>query len=365
MNNQDTYPYLVSVKCFTYNHAHFIEDAVRGFCIQETNFPFVCTIIDDASTDGEQDVLNKYLQEYFDMEDKSTVRKEETDDYVMTFARHKTNFNCYFAVFYLKYNHYSIKKAKNPYLAEWQDKCKYIALCEGDDYWIDPLKLQKQVDYMEAHPDNTMVCNRTKLYSEKRQQFVGENYCYKRSQLVDAKDIICRQGLYISTCSIMYRPEIKNNYPDYCKQCKVGDYPLQIMAAMKGKVYFFNEAMSVYRRGNKNSWMGTQGWKSASKARLEVIRSTVNMLYGFAGEYSQYAKVFNYKVAEFINRNVPDRRYPKSERLKYSSFFTEDIKRFSFMWKVDYRIRCCRIPLIRYYYDKFFFKNYKIRFMAT
>ncbi|MBR4365861.1 MAG: glycosyltransferase family 2 protein, partial [Bacteroidaceae bacterium] len=82
--------FIVRVSCMTFNHAPYIEDAMNGFTMQETTFPFVCTIIDDASTDGEQEVIKKYLQEHFDLEDSSVVRNEETDDYVLTFARHKT-----------------------------------------------------------------------------------------------------------------------------------------------------------------------------------------------------------------------------------------------------------------------------------
>ena len=149
-NVEKEYAWKVCVKCLTFNHAPYIEDALNGFCMQETDFPFVCAIIDDASTDGEQNVIKKYLEEYFDLEEKSVVRNEETEDYTLTFARHKTNRNCYFAVLYLKYNHYSIKKNNIPYIAEWHDKCKYIALCEGDDYWIDGRKFGKQSRFLDG-----------------------------------------------------------------------------------------------------------------------------------------------------------------------------------------------------------------------
>ena len=228
MNTEEQYKYMVRVSCMTFNHANFIEDAMNGFTMQETTFPFVCTIADDASTDGEQEIIKNYLKDHFDLDDKETVRNEETDDYIMTFARHKTNRNCYFAVLFLKYNHYSIKKPKLPYLIEWTDNVKYIAHCEGDDYWINPLKLQKQVDILEANPDFTMVCNRTKLYSVRQKKIIGENYCYNKSRVVRPKDIIYRTGLFISTCSVLYRKELRDNIPDYWAKCVVGDYPSTI-----------------------------------------------------------------------------------------------------------------------------------------
>ena len=91
----------VSVRCMTYNQASYIVDALNGFCMQQTSFPYVCCILDDASTDGEQNVIRKYLEDYFDLNDNSVVKNEDTDDYLLTFAQHKSNRNCYFAVFYL------------------------------------------------------------------------------------------------------------------------------------------------------------------------------------------------------------------------------------------------------------------------
>ena len=92
--------FLVCIRCFTFNHAPYIEDAMNGFCMQDASFPFVCTIVDDASTDGEQEVIKAYLQKHFDIDDPSIARNEETDDYVLVFARHKTNKNCFFSVFF-------------------------------------------------------------------------------------------------------------------------------------------------------------------------------------------------------------------------------------------------------------------------
>lgn len=77
------YKWMVCTRCVTFNQAPYIEDAMNGFTMQQTTFPFVCTIIDDASTDGEPQVIRQYLQEHFDLEDKSVVRNEETDDYVL------------------------------------------------------------------------------------------------------------------------------------------------------------------------------------------------------------------------------------------------------------------------------------------
>ena len=150
----------VCVECMTYNQAAYIKDTLDGFCMQQTTFPFVCIIMDDASTDGEQEVILQYLREHFDLEDNRVVREEKTENYVMTFAQHKDNKNCFFAVFFLKYNHYREEIRKEPYYSEWRDAAKYIAMCEGDDYWTLPSKLQRQYSYLESHPDVVLSCHR-------------------------------------------------------------------------------------------------------------------------------------------------------------------------------------------------------------
>ena len=157
------YKYMVCTRCSTFNHAPFIVDTMNGFTMQETTFPVVSLIIDDASTDGEPEIIKQYLKDYF----LNPYREEETDDYCMICAKHKSNLNCTFIVFLLKYNHYSIKKSKLPYLSEWLDNSKYHALCEGDDYWIHPNKLQIQVFFLESHPNISYTCTRYKTYIEK------------------------------------------------------------------------------------------------------------------------------------------------------------------------------------------------------
>jgi len=149
----------VSVRCMTYNQAAYIEDAMNGFCMQKTDFPFVCIVMDDASTDGEQEVIKKYLESHFDMDDRNHLKRKETDDYKLIFTRHKENKNCYFAVFFLKYNHYwnhELKNKKTTYYSELESKVDYIAFCEGDDYWINSYKLKLQVNYLQNNPDYGM-----------------------------------------------------------------------------------------------------------------------------------------------------------------------------------------------------------------
>ena len=133
--------YIVCTRCFTYNHERYIKDALEGFAIQRTSFPVVSVIVDDASTDSTAEVIRCYLVEHFDLSVSGSYDRD-TDYGHITFAEHKTNKQCWFAVVYLKENHYRLRKSKIHYLKEWMDSAKYHAICEGDDYWSDCNKLQ-------------------------------------------------------------------------------------------------------------------------------------------------------------------------------------------------------------------------------
>ncbi len=352
----DNYKNMVVILCMTYNQKSFIRQCLDGFVMQKTDFPFTAIVADDASTDEEPRVLWDFIKNELD---PATLQKGETNDFVRVIGTHSTNTNCNFVFFFLKYNHYH-KKAKRPYFKEWYESTKYHAICEGDDYWTDPQKLQKQVNVLESNSEIMMVCNRVKLYSEIKKKFIGENYCYNKSQVVNPKDVIYRTGLFISTCSVMYRKTIMDNIPNYWAQCKVGDYPLQIMCAMKGKIYYFNDIMSVYRVENSSSWMGKQKWVKFDKTRLEVIKSQINMFKGFSKDFPQYKKYFDRKIANHINRFIPS-KCSKEEKIQYLDFFHEEIENYTWTQKIDLWVRCQRKRKLKYYFVRIFQNQYNQR----
>jgi glycosyltransferase involved in cell wall biosynthesis len=233
----------------TYNQASYIEDAMNGFCMQQTTFPFVCTIVDDASTDGEQEVIKRYLQEYFDLEASSVAYEKDTDYGHITFARHKTNRNCFYAVICLKENHYSQKKSKTPYLTEWMET-KYIAFCEGDDYWIDPLKLQKQVDFLEGHPDYSLCCHRYKIYNQNEgtwdDDYVKELFEKQPDGFTFGSDDNLRTWI-TKTMTLMYRSDRSDDelLKRYKYRC---DEHMNYHLLQKGPGYCFPFIGAVYRR---------------------------------------------------------------------------------------------------------------------
>lgn len=118
-------PTVVTVFCITYNHEKFIRQALEGMVMQKTNFPFEVLVHDDASTDGTADIIREFEARYPEI-----IRP-----------------------IYQTENQYSQGKRICEDIMLPRTKGKYIALCEGDDVWTDPLKLQKQVDFMESHPE--------------------------------------------------------------------------------------------------------------------------------------------------------------------------------------------------------------------
>lgn len=278
---EEQYKYLVCVRCMTYNHAPYITDALNGFTMQQTTFPFVCTIVDDASTDGEQEVIHNYLEDHFEMEDQSFVRNEVTDDYRLTFARHKTNHNCFFAVLYLKYNHYSIKKSKMPYLAEWNDNAKYIALCEGDDYWIDSKKLQLQVDFLESHPSHSL-CIHAYRHDLIRESGINTKIVHKytgNKEIIPAEDVLNRTGRFSATAAMVYRKSAGDNYPDWALRAPIGDRPLKMVLFSRGHIGYLDAVLSVYREGTISSW--TVKMKKDTMFRLANMKGRLQLARDF------------------------------------------------------------------------------------
>lgn len=245
MNVQDNYDWMVCARCFTYNHAPYIEDAMNGFCMQKTSFPYVCVIVDDASIDGEQEIIKNYLDNHFELEDKNIVLHDETDDYILTFARHKTNLYCFFAVIFLKYNHYSIKKSKVPYFAQWYDKAKYVAMCEGDDYWIDPYKVQEEVNILERNEQIKLVHTAFGIVNDKN-EIIGAPEALYESILEMQKDGYLWQnhlvlGTPILFCTTMYRQGILD------QEGPTIDYAQFMSCARRGKIAYIDKKMANYR----------------------------------------------------------------------------------------------------------------------
>ena len=174
---------LVVISCITYNHAPYLAQCLEGFVMQKTNFPFVALVHDDASLDGTAEILREYAEKYPD------IIKPICDP---------TN----------RYSDKSLDLIMNEWINAYEPK--YIAMCEGDDYWIDPLKLQKQVDFLEANPEYGMCYSNFNIYFQQTGITWYDNFT-KRPDKFPMKyntpeEFILRKG-FVCPPSWLYRKE--------------------------------------------------------------------------------------------------------------------------------------------------------------
>ena len=236
--------YKVCVYCATYNQSSYISETMNGFCLQQTDFPFICAIMDDASNDGETEVIGHYLHDHFE----PLLETEETDDYRLMLARHKENRNCFFAVLLMKYNHFGIGKSRLPYIRRWQESADYLAMCEGDDFWTDSQKLQRQADALDAAPHAYLAYTGFRIVD-------GNGTAYSvpriesftlRSHSGDNLPTLLRYGNYVMTLTTMYRSKVFNSL-GYLKCPHQLDFGFTLAAALMGDFIWMPEVTATYR----------------------------------------------------------------------------------------------------------------------
>lgn len=285
--------YKVYVRSITYNQESYIKDCIKGIAAQQSDFPFIHHVIDDCSTDGEQEALKAYLEKECDMENAEYYDNEVC---TITVATNKANPNCTIVVYFLKRNMYGNPK-KQSLFETWRNVCQYEALCEGDDYWIDPYKLQKQVDWMESHSDYTFCCTDAIIRSPKGDL---DWHRYTEDCDITPQEMIKGRGGYVQTASFLYKTDLLRNYPDYCKNCNVGDLPLLLWAVLNGKMRYIAEKTVVYRYISDGSWTARQV-KAPIENRIKGWKTEIQLFKGL-DEYScgLYHEEFRNTIKSFL-----------------------------------------------------------------
>ena len=267
--------YMVVVQCSTYNQEAYIEDALKGFVMQKTNFPFCALVTDDCSTDGTAAIIKKYAVEYPDI----------------------------IIPILLGENHMQHKKTRYPYIGPWHKRAKYIAICEGDDYWTDPLKLQKQVDFMESNSNCVLSQHAAlKLYPDGSVQ--ESRRCTETVLCCTPENVILEEGAGI-TCSTMFKTELDTIQPDWRTITSAGDLVLILIALNEGDVGYIDEVMGCYRVSAKGSW--TQRIAENYHKNLQHYGKIIQM-------YLEYNAWSNRKFEPVIKRKI---REIKIRRFKY------------------------------------------------
>jgi glycosyltransferase involved in cell wall biosynthesis len=267
---------VVSVFCITYNHVNFIRDAIEGFLMQETTFPVEIFIHDDASTDGTAEIVKEYAEKYPKL--FWTVLQTENQ--------------------WSKGN----KKILNDYLQ--RQRGEFIALCEGDDYWISKEKLQKQVEVLEANPEASLVFHNAEVknYREgvvKSYIFHSENGKPIPCDTVETKDLL--RDWFIPTASIVFRVYSNFQIPQWFNNCKSGDFPLQLILSTYGKFLYLNKLFSVHRLHSGGVSLIHQ---------KELIHTTINRFFMFEcfNQYTQkkYEKHMDYLMLDVHLSYIPE-----------------------------------------------------------
>lgn len=231
---------MLSICCITYNQAPFIRQTLDGFLSQKTDFDVEIVIGDDYSTDGTREILQEYQSRYPKL-------------FRLLLPEKNTGMQANFMA--------TMSACRQ----------KYVALCEGDDYWTDPLKLQKQVTFLEKNQDFSICFHRAHILYESgiTTKYPEINKTTPEETALD--DIV--KGNYIHTPTVVFRNEIKGQLPDWFKQAYPCDWPLHTINATFGKIAFLPGEMAVYRvhKGGVHSTQSSTLQKSLTTIRNMAI----------------------------------------------------------------------------------------------
>ena len=216
---------IVSIICNAYKHEAYIRDALDSFLMQKTNFPFEILVHDDASPDKTPDIIREY--------------EEKFPGIVLPI--------------YQTENQYSKKGRIMLRIQVPRVRGKYIALCEGDDYWTDENKLQKQVDALEAHPEADICA--TGAYEVKATDGTVVTYTapFKKDTVISVEDVIAGGGGFVATCSLLLRSNILKE-PDREVFNFTYDYPVQISGSLRGGMVYLADLTCAHKCLTENSW---------------------------------------------------------------------------------------------------------------
>lgn len=212
---------VVSVGMITYNHEPYIAQAIESVLMQETNFPIELIIGEDCSTDRTREIVLEYQKKYPEI-----IRVVTSDS--------------------------NVGMWKNGWRTAMACRGEYRANCEGDDYWTDPHKLQKQVAFFGANPDVVMVAHRAHKVDVNGN--IKSTFPAAQSAHLRPRDIIIKGGGFFSTNSVIIKKSLLQKLPDWYYAFPVGDSALMNLAIQRGTIGFINDVMSAYRMNVPGSW---------------------------------------------------------------------------------------------------------------
>ena len=247
---QQTQP-LVTVILPTHNHAPFIAQAIESVLMQKTVFPFDILLHDDASTDGTADICRDYAAKY---PEKITLIAQSI-------------------------NQYSIDRRIQSHILIPRVNAKYTAILDGDDYWVGEDRLQKQVQYLEEHPDCTL-CVGAADRADVSGRITGRAAPYEVSRAIDPDDMIRAGGGFVASDTIVMPTQLLKDMPAFADHTEVEDIPFQLLGALAGYAWYFAETFVVFREAVPGSW-STRQYSAAMETRIKTSRELIALNEGY------------------------------------------------------------------------------------
>lgn len=299
---------LVTITCVAYNEADYIRRTLDGFVMQKTNFPFIALVHDDVSTDNTAEIIMEYAQKYPDII-VPIIDKENL------FSQKK------------------LESTMNQHIAKTE--CKYVAICEGDDWWIDPYKLQKQVDYMESHPDCVMCYTDCQFYYESNNSIDKTGI----SANVSRADSFSKQmihALYLAPMTWLVKRELHGSYDNYTDN----HFAMSLDLYQNGNVHFLPDITAVYcvRGGTvANQGDAKKVWryvKGIHNTKLEYLEK-----YGAPKDLLQSVLIKDYMQVLPEAIEAGDHEFIKETQEYFKNNFDVDFFQLIDKWKmfIDYK----------------------------
>lgn len=317
---------LVTILCLCYNHEKYIERCIEGFLKQRIDFNVEIIIHDDASTDSSQSIIQKYAELYPFI--KPVFQKEN---------QYSNGVNIEDAIL--------SKKANG----------KYIAICEGDDYWTDPYKLITQVNLFESHPDVHFIVHKTGNYdiNGNRLGFIPRNRMksgiYQREDIVP---ILIETYLFHTTSYVFKTEEYKKyceNLPLFAKEMSVGDYALQLYFSNLGNVIFINKEMSAHVYNVPGSWTD-KSHKNDYDASIKH-QEEMNHCMKLFDEYTsnQFHRNLENRINKFeMHKLYRDNKFPE---IVYNKNYSKALKKYDYRSYLSICLRV-RFPFLFKFFKK-------------
>lgn len=290
---------LVSIVCITYNQMMYIEDAIRGFLIQETDFPFEIIIHDDASTDSTPLIIGNYVKKYPKLI-KAILQNE---------------------------NQYSKSPNSVLSIALKAASGEFLAICEGDDFWINNKKIEIQVKTMMKNQEVNLSFHTAIQHNCLTDDFdvIGQYGCAE--SIININEVILKSKGMIPTASTMISSRIVDEFVEVMSNlnAKVGDIYLHVISSLSGGALFINKSMSVYRLFSVNSFNSCA--LNNSKQSHEIYESRVDCFRSLSERYRSYGELFmaanRVVTKDFIRNKQIDLNYRKNAYMKNAIFLNK------------------------------------------